>query len=72
MKRSITKRRVLVVERDSYYQGEMPHMKAAVAYFTRKHGVEFPWQATQLSQEIMKEWCELVATVRSQFDMNGR
>lgn len=47
-------------------------MRAAVAYFTRKYGVAYPWQATQRSDEIMREWCELVATVRSQFDMHGR
>lgn len=77
MSRSTTKRRALrrtttVVERETYYQGEMPHMRAAVAYFTRKYGVAYPWQATQRSDEIMREWCELVATVRSQFDMHGR
>lgn len=71
MARRTTKRvLVRVVRREGHYTGQAPYMREAVRLFCARHGVDYPWQATRLSADVMTEWCELVAEMRALYELH--
>lgn len=71
MSRATTKRRILVVaERTAHYTGQAPYMREAVRVFCERHRVQYPWQATRVSDDLLREWCELVADMRALYDLH--